>query len=151
MKIYSKASVVKDYLLGILVGFLVLPAIILFSTNDINGIIPLLAFIIIATHRRGVKFEVDNPRVFKFNELIFFLRFGKHINLKDFSEYRIRFESKTYRLNANIVQYSDVNQKRCVLEIFSQQEEKYFTLVKTTIEEIKPLIKKLEQAGIKRK
>lgn len=151
MIIYNQTSTFKKYLGGILIGFLILPAIFLFIQGFIfYGILLIIIYLAFETSRTGVDFNFGESKFTGFREVLFFIKIrkGESINLNTFSHYRINLQNNDYTVRANLVQGSTVSQKHHTLELFNKQKGEFLQILKSDDSEIQALLIKLEEQNI---
>lgn len=151
MIIYNQTSARKKYVGGMLMGFLVLPAIFLFIQGFIfYGILLLIIYLAFETYRTGVDFNFGESKFTDFREVLFFIKIrkGESINLDTFSHYRVLLENKQTAVMANWAQHSRVSQKHHTLELFNKHKGEFLPIVKNDVNQIQPLLIKLEEQHI---
>ena len=151
MIIYNQTSTRKRYIGGILMGFLVLPAILLFSQGYIfYGILLLIIYLAFETTRTGVDFNFDESKFTDFREVFFYIKIRKpkSTNLNTFSHYRLNLQHDKTGVMANWVQSSTVSQNHETLEFFDKLEGEFLQIVKSDVSQLQPLLIKLEEQNI---
>lgn len=151
MKIYNQTSTSKKYIGGILIGFLIAPAIFLFIQGFIfYGIILIIIYLAFETSRTGVDFNFDDSKFTGFREVLFFIKIRKEesIDLNTFSYYRVELQNNSSTMSANFVQSSTVSQEHYTLELFNQDKGEFLQIVKSDVDQIQPLLIKLEERKI---
>jgi len=151
MIIYNQTSTSKKYVSGILIGFLILPAIFLFIQGFIfYGIVLIIIYLAFETSRTGVDFNFGESEFTDFREVLFFIKIrqGESINLDTFSHYRVKLQNNTTTVSANWAQYSTVSQEHHTLELFNKHKGEFLEIVKSDVSQIQPLLIKLEEQNI---
>jgi len=151
MKIYNQTSTRKSYVGGILMGFLILPAILLFIQGFIFlGIVLIIIYLAFETSRTGVDFDFGESNLTDFREVLFFIKIRQKesINLDAFSYYRVMLLNKQTAVMANWAQSSTVSQTHYRLELFNKQKGEFVQIVKSDQNQIQPLLVKLEEQNI---
>ena len=151
MIIYNQNSTRKRYVGGILMGFLILPAILLFSQGYIfYGILLIIIYLAFETSRTGVDFNFGESKFTDFREVLFFIKIRKtkNTNLNTFSHYRINLQHDKTAVMANWVQSSTVSKNNETLELFNKHKGEFLQIVKCDVDQIQPLLIKLEEQNI---
>lgn len=151
MIIYNQTSTSKRYVSGILMGFLIVPAILLFIQGFIfYGIVLIIIYLAFETSRTGVDFNFSESKFTDFREVLFFIKIRQKesINLDAFSYYRVMLLNKQTPMMANWVQNSTVSQKQYTLELFNKHKGEFLQIVKSDVSQIQPLLIKLEEQNI---
>jgi hypothetical protein len=151
MIIYNQTSTSKKYVGGILMGFLILPAILLFIQGFIfYGILLIIIYLAIETSRTGVDFNFGESKFTDFREVLFFIKIrkGESINLNTFSHYRVNQQHDKTGVMANWAQHSTVSQKHNTLELFNKHKGEFLPIVKSDVNQLQPLLIKLEEQNI---
>lgn len=151
MIIYNQTSARKKYIGGMLMGFLVLPAILLFVQGSIfYGIVLIIIYLAFETSRTGVDFNFGESKFTDFREVIFFIKIrkGESINLGTFSHYRVIQQNNETTVSANWVQSSTVSQTHSTLELFNKHKGEFVQIVNSDQSQIQPLLIKLEEQNI---
>lgn len=151
MIIYNQTTTFKKYLGGILIGFLILPAILLFMQAFIfYGIVLIIIYLAFETSRTGVDFNFGESKFTGFREVFFFIKIRKResVNLNAFSHYRINLQNDDYTVRANYVQHSTIKEKYHILELFNKHKGEFSQIVKSDDNQIQPLLIKLEEQNI---
>lgn len=151
MIIYNQTSTTKKYIGGILIGFLILPAILLFIQGYIfYAVVLLIVYLIVESSRTGVNFNFDDSTFRPFREVLWLIRIGtgEPIELSCFSHYRINQETEEASVMANWVQNSTISQEQCTLALFDQQKGEFLPIVKSNAAQLQPLLIKLEEQHI---
>ena len=151
MIIYNQTSTSKKYVGGILMGFLIIPAILLFIQGFIFfGIILILIYFAFETSRTGVDFNFGESKFTDFREVFFFIkiRYKESISLNTFSHYRVELQKNRTNVSANWVQNSTVSQEHHTLELFDKHKGEFLQIVKSDLSQVQPLLIKLEEQHI---
>lgn len=151
MVIYNQTSTTKRYISGILIGFLIAPAIWLFSQGFIfYGIVLIIIYLAFETSRTGVDFNFDESKFTDFREVLFFIKIrkGDSININTFSNYRVKLENNEVTVSANWVQNSTLSQEHHTLELFNKHKGEFLQIVKSDESQIQPVLNKLEEQNI---
>jgi len=151
MIIYNQTSTSKRYVSGILMGFLILPAIWLFIQGSIfYGIVLIIIYMAFETSRTGVDFNFGESKFTDFREVLFFIKIRQEesISLNTFSHYRVKLQNNNNTVRANFVQYSTFSQKHYTLELFNKHKSEFLQIVKSHVSQIEPLLIKLEEQNI---
>ena len=150
MIIYNQASTAKKYVSGVLMGVLILPAIYLFTLGYVFlGIVLIIIYLASETLRSGVDFNFDESKLTKFREVLFIkIRQGDSKNLGTFSHYRVKQQNEVATISANWVQTSTVSQEQHTLELFNKDKGEFLEVVKNEVDEIHPLLIRLEEQNI---
>lgn len=151
MKIYNQTSTSKKYIGGILIGFLIAPAIFLIIQGFIlYGIILIIIYLAFETSRTGVDFDFADSKFTSFREVLFFIKIRQEgsIALNLFSYYRVVLQNNNTTVSANFVQSSTVTQEHYTLELFNKDKGEFLQIVKSDVSLIKPLLIKLEEQNI---
>lgn len=150
MMVYNQTSTSKKYAGGILIGFLIIPAILLFTQGFIfYGIVLIIFYLAFETYRAGVDFNFDESRITYFREVFFIkIRQAESNELNTFSHYRVKLQNNTITMSANFVQTSTVSQEHLTLELFKKDKGEFLQIVKSDMDQIQPLLIKLEEQNI---
>lgn len=150
MIVYNQTSTSKKYASGILIGFLIIPAILLFIQGFIfYGIVLIIFYLAFETYRAGVDFNFGESRFTNFREVFFIkIRQAESNELSTFSHYRVKLQNNTITMSANFVQTSTVSQEHHTLELFKKDKGEYLQIVKSDVNQIQPLLIKLEEQNI---
>ena len=102
------------------------------------------------TYRTGVDFNFGESKFTDFREVLFFIKIrkGESINLDTFSHYRVMLLNKQTAVMANWVQSSTVSQEHHTLELFNKHKGEFLPIVKNDVNQIQPLLIKLEEQHI---
>ncbi|MCE7990576.1 MAG: hypothetical protein HEP71_01295 [Roseivirga sp.] len=150
MIIYNQTSTFKKNVGGILIGFLIIPAIFLFIQGYIfYGIVLIIIYLAFETSRTGVNFNFGEFEFTDFREVLFIkIRQKESISLNTFSRYRVKLQTTTTTMRANFVQHSTVSQEHHTVELFNKHQGEFLPIVKSDISQIQPLLIKLEEQNI---
>ena len=151
MIIYNQTPTSKRYSSGLAMGFLIVPAILLFMQGFIlYGIALIIVYLAFETSRTGVDFDFGKSKFRAFREVFFFIKFRKaeSTDLNTFSHYRVKEENTNTKVLANWAQESAVSQKHFELELFDKQKSEFLQVVKSDFDQIEPLLVKLEEQNI---
>ena len=150
MIVYNQTPTSKKFLSGILMGVLVGPAIYLFTLGLVfYGIVLIIIYLAYETWRSGVDFNFDESYFTAFSEVFFIkIRQGKSTDLDSISHYRARQENNLATVSANWAQSSTVSQETHTLELFDKHSGEFLEIVKSDVNQIQPLLVKLEEQHI---
>jgi hypothetical protein len=144
---YYPNSSFNYYLLEILAGILILPAIILISHGNYLGLILIGIWLSFFTSRKGVQINYQRKQFSLFAEFLW-QRVYQRKNLKNYSGYRMRrmYDSHVYRSK---IQSTEITKEIHVLELFNSRTKKFEIIAKGDLNEIKDISKKIsEHLGI---
>jgi len=151
MIIYNQTSTSKKYTSGILMGFFIVPAILLFMQGFVlYGIVLIFIYLAIETSRTGVDFNFDEAKFSGFREVLFFIKIqqGKSNHLNAFSHYRVTQAHTQTTVFANWVQHSTISQEQCELALFDKHKGEFLPIVQSDFSQIQPLLVILEAQQI---
>ncbi|GAB5527797.1 MAG: hypothetical protein Roseis2KO_56690 [Roseivirga sp.] len=150
MIIYNQTSTSRKYVSGILMGFLIIPAILLFNQGFIfYGVVLIIAYLVFETSRTGVDFNFRESKFTDFREVFFIkIRKGEGFDLNTFSHYRVKLQKNNTTVSANLVQQSTVSQEHHTLELFDKHEGEFVEIVKSDGSQLQPLLIKLEEQNV---
>ncbi len=149
MIVYNQTSTSKRYVSGMLMFFLIAPAIWLFTLGYIfYGIVLIIIYLAFETSRTGVDF--DESKFTGFREVLFFIKIrqGESNNLDSFSHYRVKQQNDEVTVSANWAQSSTVSQEHYTLELFDKHKGEFLQLVKSDVSQIQPILIELEKQNI---
>ena len=146
---YYHHKSINRVIIGMLAAVLLIPCLVIVSTDNYFGFALLGLWVSLFTIRKGVKIDYQKKEILFFREYLW-MRFYNYKNFQNYSFYRMKRTSESYSLNSK-VQTMQISNEFHVIEFLNNRKNIFERIAIGNLNTISAIAQKVEKdLGIER-